>query len=293
MKRVLRRIIGVLIFLAFSVNAWAQQYATHPVKEGETLYSIAKQYRVTPFNILKANPELKSAEDLKVNTILVIPLLTDAAISDTAQPVQVKKTAVELLKALKKDTVEVAPEPVGFRPHRVRKRETIYGITNRYEITEQDLRRYNPELYSERLKKGMRLRIPIFQEPEADDLGVNPEDYEVYRVQPKETRWSIAHKYGITIDSLVALNPDLPKTTNHLAIGQELLLPKIAGSSVEQQEVQLFQSYTVPAQKTLYSLTQEYGVTYDELIKLNPEIVEQNGLKEGMVLRLPVKKRPE
>ena len=293
MKRALRRIFLVLVFIAASVQAWAQQYATHAVKEGETLNSIAKQYRVTPFNILKANPELKSGEDIQPNTILVIPLASEAPVPETVEVVKEKKTTEELLRALKKDTVEVVLEPIGYNQHRVRKRETVYGITNRYEITEEDLKRYNPQLYSEPLKKGMRLRIPIFQEPEPDELGLNPDDFEVYRVQPKETRWSIAHKYKITIDSLVALNPDLPKTTNHLMIGQELLLPKVAGSSVERQEVQLYESYTVPAQKTLYSITKEYGITYDELIKLNPEIVEQNGLKEGMVLRLPVQKNPQ
>ncbi|MCX2720003.1 LysM peptidoglycan-binding domain-containing protein [Lentiprolixibacter aurantiacus] len=286
-----RKFFLVFIFLIVSSWAWAQQFATHAVKEGETLGSIAKQYKVTPFNILKVNPEIKSPGDVKPNIILVIPLQVSK--SATAADTMAKatgRTASELLRALEKDTVEVVLEPSGFRPHRVRKGETLYGIANRYEISEQDLKRFNPDLYSQQLKRGMRLRIPIFPPVVEDPNAPDPENYEVYRVLPKETRWSIAHKYGITIDSLVALNPDLPKTTNHLAIGQELLLPRIAGTTVEGQDVQLFESYTVPPQKTLYSITREYDITYDELIKLNPEIVEHNGLKEGMVLRLPVKK---
>ena len=295
MKRSFRELTLILVLFVVSTWGYAQQYTTHAVKEGETLSSIAKKYRVTPFNILKNNTEIKSAEDIKPNTILIIPLQTGEPVPEqkTEEELPARKTALELLKRLKQDTVEVQPEPYAFRPHRVRKKETLYGIANRYEITEEDLKRYNTQLYSEQLKKGMRLRIPIFPEPEEDETGLNPDDFEVYQVLPKETRWSIAHKYGITIDSLVALNPDLPKTTNHLAIGQELLLPRIAGSSVEQQEVQLYESYTVPAQKTLFSITQEYDITYDQLIKLNPEIIERNGLKEGMVLRLPVKKNPE
>lgn len=283
------RIRLIFLFLSFLLafgQLSAQQFTTHAVKEGETLGSIAKQYRVTPFNILKNNPEIKSPEDIKANIILIIP-------SESGEPVPVSKTAEELLRALQQDTVEVVQEPTGFTVHRVRKRETLYGISNRYEITEEDLKRYNTQLYAEPLKKGMRLQIPIFAMPEEDPNGLNPDNYEVYRVLPKETRWSIAHKYGITIDSLVALNPDLPKTTNHLAMGQELLLPKLPGSSLEEQQVDLYESYTVPPQKTLYSITKDYDITYDELIKLNPEIVERNGLKEGMVLRLPVKKKTE
>ena len=294
MNNTFKKFFLVFIFLLISGWTWAQQFATHAVKEGETLGSIAKQYKVTPFNILKVNPEIKSPEDIKPNTILVIPIQTgQTAASDSVVTVTASKTAEELLRALMKDTVEVERQPVSFRPHKVRKRETLYGIANRYEVSEEDLKRFNPDLYAQQLKKGMRLRIPIFPPEIEDPNAPDPENYEVYRVLPKETRWSIAHKYGITIDSLVALNPDLPRTTNHLAIGQELLLPKIPGSSVEGQDVQLFESYTVPPQKTLYSLTQEYDISYDELIKLNPEIVERNGLKEGMVLRLPVKKVDE
>ena len=294
MKNIFRKFFLVFIFLMLSTWAWAQQFATHAVKEGETLGSIAKQYRVTPFNILKVNPEIKSPEDIKPNVILVIPVQVAETDSVGTIPVQPSnRTAEELLQLLQKDTVEVEMEPVAFRPHRVRKKETLYGIANRYEVSEEDVKRFNPDLYSRQLKKGMRLRIPVFPATFVDPNAPDPENYEVYRVLPKETRWSIAHKYGITIDSLVALNPDLPKTTNHLAIGQELLLPKIAGSSVDGQEVELFESYTVPPQKTLYSLTKEYSITYDELIRLNPEIVERNGLKEGMVLRLPVRKNPE
>ncbi|MCE2612602.1 LysM peptidoglycan-binding domain-containing protein [Flavobacteriaceae bacterium D16] len=294
MKNIFRKFFLVFIFLMLSTWAWAQQLTKHAVKEGETLGSIAKQYRVTPFNILKVNPEIKSPEDIKPDVILIIPVQAAETDSVRITPVQAPtKTAEELLKVLQKDTVKVEMEPVAFRPHRVRKKETLYGIANRYEVSEEDVKRFNTNLYSQQLKKGMRLRIPIFPATFVDPNAPDPENYEVYRVLPKQTRWSIAHKYGITIDSLVALNPDLPKTTNHLAIGQELLLPKIAGSSVKGQEVELFESYTVPPQKTLYSLTQEYDISYEELIKLNPEIVERNGLKEGMVLRLPVRKNPE
>ncbi|MGB5385304.1 MAG: LysM peptidoglycan-binding domain-containing protein [Eudoraea sp.] len=106
-------------------------------------------------------------------------------------------------------------------------------------------------------------------------------------VLPKETRWSIANKYGITIDSLLALNPQLSDVTSFLAEGQELKLPKIAGSSLEDQNVQLYISYTVPPKKTLYSLSQEYNISSQDIVRLNPEIGERGGLKENMVIRLP------
>ncbi|MGB5646897.1 MAG: LysM peptidoglycan-binding domain-containing protein [Muriicola sp.] len=275
----------LVLFLLFAFQVQAQQFKTHAVKQGETLYSISKLYRVTPFNILKYNKEIKQGDVLKPNTILVIPMQANA--SDT-KPLPETPKESKVVKQVDQEQEERTP--VRFRTHRVRKKETIYGISRRYEISVDDIKRYNKELYGSALKKGMRLAIPEFPEIEEIKDSINPEDFETYVVLPKETRWSIAHKYGITVDSLLALNPSLPRTTNDLAIGQELNLPRKPGSTVEGQEVTLFESYTVPSKKTMYSLSGEYGITSEEIIKLNPMILEQGGLKEGMVLRLPVKK---
>ena len=37
----------------------AQQFTSHAVKEGETVYSIARQYKVSPSEIMKYNKEIK------------------------------------------------------------------------------------------------------------------------------------------------------------------------------------------------------------------------------------------
>ena len=278
-----KNILSLVVALMFACMGIAQQFTTHTVKQGETLYGIAQEYKVTPFNILKYNQDIKQDEPIRPNTLLIIPL--DAPASDTSTEV-----SDEITQIIQEDSVEVEIEPISFKTHKVRKRETIFGITQRYEITEAVLKRYNPQLYASPLKKGMRLRIPEFPE-EIEEEGPNPDDYETYTVLPKETRWSIAHKYGITLDSLMVLNPDLPTSTSHLAIGQQLLVPKLPGSSIEEQETQLYVSYTVPPKKTLYSLGQEYGIDSQEIVRLNPEIIEQGGLKEGMQIRLPEKQK--
>ncbi|NAS12015.1 LysM peptidoglycan-binding domain-containing protein [Poritiphilus flavus] len=276
----MRFFIVLSAFLMFTLQLAAQETVTHAVQEGETIYSIARKYRVTPFNILKANKGLKQEDILKPNTVLIIPL--DAAASDI-------KTSDTREEAEKEAEELVQRQPLGFKNHRVRRKETLFGIAKRYDITEEDIKRYNTDLYASPLKKGMRLKIPEFPVVEVAEDSINLEDFETYTVLPKETRWSIAHKYGITVDSLINLNPDLPRTTNHLAVGQELMLPKIAGTSVDSLTVQLYESYTVPPKKTLYSLGREYGIPSSDIVKLNPEIVEQGGLKEGMVIRLPKK----
>jgi len=86
------------------------------------------------------------------------------------------------------------------------------------------------------------------------------------------------------------LNPSLAKNTSYLAEGAELKMPKKAGSSVQNQVTELFTSYTVPPKMNFYQLEKQFGVKSDEIIRLNPEITERGGLKEGMVIRIPEQK---
>ena len=280
MNQFLRNIVVLLLFTIIGCKATAQKFTTHAVKEGETLESIAKQYKVTPYNILTYNKEIKQGDDVKPNTILVIPV--------GAKVSEIKVDTIENNPApMVAKEKPVQEEPIGFTTHRVRKRETLYGISQRYHITENDIKKYNLELYSSLLKKGMKLKIPKYRRVKPDENAINEEDFETYTVAPKETRWSIAHKYGITIDSMLVLNPELSKTTNYLAEGQELRMPKPLGSTIKDQEIQLYISYTVPAKMNFYRLEKEFNVKSDEIVRLNPEIVERGGLKEGMVIRIP------
>jgi len=280
MKNSLLVLFAALLLTVVPVNA--QQFTTHAVKQGETLQSISQKYKVTPYSILQANKELRSAADVKENTLLIIPL-------GSAPATQVEKpdsTRIDTPVAeVKKD-----PLPIGYKRHRVRRKETMFGLTKKYNVTEDQIKRYNRQLYSEQLKKGMILQIPEY--PELDPEEERALDFETYTVLPKETRWSIANKYGITVDSLMVLNPELDPNSNYLAAGAALKLPRTKGDSLKEQQVDLYTSYTVPTKMTLYSLGREYGIPPDSIVRLNPEIVKAGGLKDGMVIRLPRKKDP-
>ena len=267
----------LLMFVFMGCKATAQKFTTHAVKQGETLESIANRFGVTQESILAYNKEIKKGQDLRVNTILVVPAVAN-------QPRVTTDTTTTSEK-----TEAIQEEPIGFTSHKVRRKETLYGIAKKYTITEEDIKRYNRDLYSSQLKKKMVLRIPKYRQL-SEEEAFNEENFETYTVAPKETRWSVAHKYGITIDSMLVLNPELSKTTDYLREGQELRMPRIAGSTIEGQETQLFVSYTVPPKMNFYRLEQEFGVKSDEIVRLNPEILQQGGLKEGMVIRIPQKK---
>ncbi|WP_291869980.1 LysM peptidoglycan-binding domain-containing protein [Maribacter sp.] len=277
----MKKVFWIFLFVLISCKAVAQKFTTHAVKRGETLEGIAKEYKVSTDDILTYNKEVKKNMSLKASTILVIPL-------DAKQASANVKSTVD--KKVERDDVPVQEKPTGFTSYKVKKRETLYSIAKRFRITEEDIKKYNPELYASTLRKKMVLRIPKYKRVKPEEIQVISEEYDNYTVTAKETRWSIAHRYGITIDHLLELNPELSKDANNLSEGSVLKLPKLAGSSVSQQEVQLYKSYTVPAGQTFYSLKKKFGYTAEELIDLNPEIKERGGLKEGMILRIPEKK---
>jgi len=281
MKYIFNQVYVICAFCVLvSCTAMAQKFETHEVKRGETLESISKLYGVSTASILQYNKEIKAGQELRPNTILVVPEAVKTKPSST--PIKTDATAVQESVILR--------EPIGYTEHRVKRKETIFGITQMYNITEDELKKYNPVLYASPLQKKMDLRIPKYRAPKLGEVGINEDYFEKYIVAAKETRWSIAHKYGITIDSMLVLNPGLSKSDNYLSEGYELVLPKIAGSTVKNQVTQLYTSYTVPAKMNFYRLEKEFGVKSDEIVRLNPEITERGGLKEGMIIRIPEQK---
>ncbi|MEJ2163032.1 MAG: LysM peptidoglycan-binding domain-containing protein [Robiginitalea sp.] len=277
MKLLGKYFLLVSLLLLFGCKAQAQQFKTHAVKRGETLESVARLYQVSTEDLLRFNKEVKEGEPLRPNTILAVPITGGEVVNQPQQPsISVDSTG--------------QVEPIGFQTHRVKRKETLFSISRRYEIPEERIKRYNPELYSRSLQRGMVLRIPRYPTGWNPYAVIEAPELMSYEVLPKETRWSIAHKFNITVDSLLVLNPELPGNTSYLAAGQELKLPKPPGTDAEEAETQAYVSYTVPTKKTLFSLSQEYGISREEIIRLNPEILERGNLQEGMVLRLPEKK---
>jgi len=279
MKYIIKQVYTICAFcFLVSCTALGQTFKTHQVKRGETLEGVAKSYGVAPEILLKYNKELRIGQPLRPNTILVVPEKKATAQTDSAAPGDDEGT---------RSDVPMVRQPIGFESHNVRRKETIYSITKEYGITQEELKKYNKQLYADALQKKMELRIPKYKALKQIDNAIDSDAFEKYTVAPKETRWSIAHKYGITIDSLLVLNPTLSQNTNYLAEGYELLLPRIAGSTVENQKTQIYTSYTLPPKMNFYRLEKEFNVKADEIVRLNPEITQRGGLKEGMVIRIP------
>lgn len=81
-----------------------------------------------------------------------------------------------------------------------------------------------------------------------------------YIVQKGDSLWSVARKYGLTVDKLKQLNN---LSSNMLSVGQKLLVKDTSSS----EEVGVY--YTVKSGDTLYGIAKQYGLTVDELKSMN------------------------
>jgi LysM repeat protein len=109
---------------------------THKVKRKETLFSIAKKYNVTVENLKKVND--LNGNKLSVGRIIKIPEVVDI---DLVEVVQVVDVIVE-------------EDYSNFIIHTVEKGDTVYNLTKRFDLSEEELKAMNPQLEIDGLKLG-------------------------------------------------------------------------------------------------------------------------------------------
>ncbi len=256
-----------LAIFVFSFNGFSQENnRTHKVEKGETIAQIAQKYNVTPYDIYKLNPDAQSG--LKPNAVLLIP---------------------------KKGSVSKVNVPT--RTHKVEPKETLFGIEKKYGVSDEALMKANPELEKLGLQIGQTLVIP--SNASSKTVASIPEKYVFHVVLPKETKYSIAKQYGITIEELEKRNPEI---IPNLTIGYQLTIKgtapktdKVAVAEPKNGTVNTidlkvspkssYVDYVVKPKETLYSLSKMSGLSQEEFLQLNPALT--NGVEVGMVLRMP------
>ncbi len=235
-----------------------QQYRSHKVKAGETIYSIAQKYGTTESAIYRLNPDAKNG--IGANTIIILPRSSNVISNSGATSVT-------------------------FKEHRVKRKETLFSISQEYNVSQDDIKKYNKELYSRQLKKGEKIRIPISEKvTPTTTVSETTENTETntHKVAPKETIYGIARKYNTTIAELKKLNPGLDK---NIAIGTVLNVPDISTTESASIDNEKYDLYEVQPKEGFYRLKVKLGLSEEEIIALNPYAKE--GLKDGMILKIP------
>lgn len=260
----------VFIFILVITNSvFGQKYGKHKVEKGETIAQIAQIYKVTPFDIYQLNPDAQSG--LKPYSILLIP-------NKTENTKTISKT----------------------KTHKVETKETLFGIGKKYNISDEALKKANPLLEKDGLQIGQVLIIP--SNSSSKIVVPTQEKVVFHEVLPKETKYSIAKKYGITVEELEKKNPEIipnltigykllikgtaPKTDkNQIAVSSKTEIVKPIPIPTKVAPAINYVNYEVKSKETLYSLSKMFGLSQEELTVLNPVLT--NGVQEGMILKVP------
>lgn len=154
----------------------------------------------------------------------------------------------------------------------VKKGDSLWSIANKYNTNVNELKKLN-NLTSNSLSIGQNLKLPT-NDNSNETPSPTPSPSNTYTVKKGDSLYSIAKKYDTTVDKLKTTNN---LTSNNLSIGQVL---KIPGTSTE-----LPNTHTVSKGETVYGIASKYGVSVDDIKKLNN--LTSNTLSIGQVLLLP------
>ncbi|MGS0748180.1 LysM peptidoglycan-binding domain-containing protein [Halpernia sp. GG3] len=283
--------------LLLSLSAIAQK--THVVVKGDNPYNISKKYGITLDQLYKLNPQAKTI--LSLGEVLKI--------DENSTQTTVKNSAVS-----NKTSGKIILQP----------KQTIYGITKQYHISEAELRVLNVDL-DNNMKIGDEVILPsnliskyarnqplasaektFVKLQEIPKEVVENNSANSYTVESKDNYYRITRKFNLTQKELFALNPQLEQ--NGLKPGDQVIVKVSAqktanvdakstketakievenapsNTDVSSLNVDEFVTYIVQKDDTVFGILNKFGITLDQLISLNPSLSE--GLKSGMILKI-------
>lgn len=203
---------------------------TYVVKRGDTLYSIANKFGLSVSELKNLNNltsnDLSVGQILKINNNYESNNTYTVKSGDTLYKIANEfNTTVNELKNLNNLTsnmlnvgqILLLPNneivnPEQYLEHVVKSGDTLYSIAKIYNTTVDGIKELN-NLSSNNLRLGQILLIP---------LTSNPQTNITYTVKSGDSLYSIAKRYGVTVNAIKELNN---LSSNLLSINQQLLIP--------------------------------------------------------------------
>jgi LysM repeat protein len=207
-----------------------QFFIIHRVEKGENLYRLSLRYGVTVDEIVKANPgsdkSIQVGQDLRIPTNsggLVSTPVTQPTQQPPSQQAQQQERPSPPVRT-QNPRLSSQSSSTGKITHMVRPGETLFGIAGKYNVTVDDIKRWNV-LHSNTISIGDRLTIYINADQAAaiNEMQTIRENNgkKVHIVNRGETLYSIANRYNITTEDIIDWNR---LEDNSIYVGQELVI---------------------------------------------------------------------
>ncbi|MTK53133.1 LysM peptidoglycan-binding domain-containing protein [Paludibacter sp.] len=195
-----------------------------------------------------------------------------------------------------------------FYLYTVDAKEGLYAVSHKFNVTQADILNCNPSI-AEGLKAGQVIKIPLSTQTLPTVTTTRQ-----HTVIKKQTLYSIAYQYGVTVEAIVAMNPDAAKGIKE---GDVLQIPppqaKKASEAYKEPEELVKKSiketpavakeekkqviaapkqtvtkdgvhHQVVAGETFYSLSRMYKVSVESIKNANPTV---EVLKTGETVIIP------
>ena len=238
------------LLLFVCVNISSQTFHKEVIQTNQTIDSFCFDRAISSFDFSALNPNILN-KTLKVGDEVIIPKKIDLIFDDS-----------------------------DYISHRVKRKQTLIKISNLYDVDINLIKKFN-NLSSDKLDKGTSIKIPLLQ-LSTDSIKEIPNRVKYYVVKLKEGKWRIAYKYGITVDQLELINPQIG---TFLKESEKILVPNINLNKLNVID-ENYAYYKVLPKEGFYRLKIKLGLEKKIIKSLNPVLIT-NELKQGMILKLP------
>ncbi len=246
----------IFVFLFF-LNSVSQNIETVEVKKDQKISSFISDYEISASDFFILNSNYTSSRfnhseldlDQKIST----------------------GDLVRVFKISKNNDLE----DISFISHKIKRRQNLAQISSIYGVSESLILKYNDGV---EISKNNILKIPrIIKSNLSKENRLKS-----YVVKPKEGKWRIAYKYGISIQLLEEMNPQIGTI---LKLGQKIAVPN--KNEVELKTVEENRDYfEIKNNIQISVLEQKLGLNKNSIIKLNPEILDR--IEKGIIIKVPV-----
>jgi LysM repeat protein len=295
--------LRVLFFIGFISNVtFAQESATkHTVLKGETITQIAQNYKTSPSEIYRLNPETQNG--IAENQVILVPELIKNTVTHIVAPKEtlfglatkynVKVEAIQnanaaaLVNGLQIGQELIIPQESGQKTeisaaktkHTVQAKESLFSIARLYNVSVEDLDKANTEIIKNGLQVGQEINVPNKKKTLDGRVRVINGETIFYTVQSKETKYSIAKQFGITIEQLESQNPDI---VNGLTEGNKLAINvKEVKPTNENEELMLALAEKQVVVEKSKANAKEINSLKEKLVlqeEINQKVINVNGL---------------
>ena len=305
--------ISLVFILSFNKITAQDSIIEHKIQKGETAYFIAQKYKVSVEEIYKLNPE--SQNGIKDSQIIKIPVHSSEKINSDQQITHIvgeKETLYGLSKQyhVSVEAIQNANQAIlvnGLQvgqelnipnssnlsktetagsskvTHQVVAKESLFSIARQYNVSVQDLENLNKDILVNGLQIGQTIAIPNRRKTLDGRVRVINQETVFHVVEPKETKFSISKKYGITIEQLESQNPEI---VNGLIVGNKLAInTKEIKPANESEELMLALAEKQVVVEKTKAKTVEIEDLKDRLVvqkEMNQKIIKINDLKVNL-----------